>query len=125
MENQAKKVEDRKTPLDIFTLKYTAAVAHTFIIHGNYADYATINGGGAWISVKDTLAKTVAGRQTQGEKQIVVLYNRAEGIKFLLSTMRDDLMAFLNEHHYPVQLDPNHLPIAPEDGVFQIFDFML
>lgn len=64
--------------------KYTSGVAHAFILHFNVGDYVVPG-----VSLRSYLGKMLASRK------LVVFYNRAEGITFAVTSMKDKFMQML------------------------------
>lgn len=71
-------------PAWLAELKAAAAAAHAFILHLNVRDYAVPG-----VRVSDYLARKFASRD------IVVVYNRAAGLRFALPSMEDKARALL------------------------------
>jgi len=69
--------------------QYTSQVAHAFIFHFNTNDVTT-----SGVSVQDYITKVLIGSQTeQGSlMDIVVTYDRANGLRFPLDSMRQKFM---------------------------------
>lgn len=70
--------------LDEFRNKYQQGISHAFILHHNVNDYAVPGG-----IFKDYLIRSLASRQ------IVVIYNRAEGLVFPLESHRKKFIEVL------------------------------
>lgn len=64
--------------------RYTLGISKAFILHFNVQDYVVPG-----ITLKSYLGKTFASRE------IIVFYNRAEGITFLIPSMKDKFMQAL------------------------------
>lgn len=103
--------------------KYTSSIANVFVLHFNVGDYA----GPDNRRVKDVLIQDFLdeqGRVGGQSRAIVAIYNRAEGITFARSGMKDEFIHALTGEFAGGAAHEIKLPVSPGQA-FALLDRML
>lgn len=110
--------------LDELRFKYNSSIANVFVLHFNVGDYAgPDNRRVRDVLIQDFLDETDAtGKQRR--REIVAIYNRAEGITFARPRMREEFIRILTGELVGAGAGDVKLPISPGQA-FSLLDRLI